>query len=87
MIICFVDNINLKKNEIGIKYKKENNFPSINYRSKISDINKIMYYILYYKLEIENEEFFIKWYFKNNNKLSEKEKQDYKIQEFKRFGK
>ena len=42
--------------------------------------------MLYYKLEIENEEFFIKVYYKQN-KLTEKEKLDFRIQEFIRFGK
>ena len=45
-----------------------------------------MYYILYNSLIIENEEFYIKWYFKNN-KLTENEKSEYMQMQFKRFGK
>ena len=57
-----------------------------NYTLKMQNINKIMYYILYNNLIIENEEFYIKWYFKNN-KLSETEKNEYMQMQFKRFGK
>ena len=50
-------------NENKIVFTKENNAPVIIYGFKM--INKI-YYILYNNLCIENEEFFIKWYFKYN---------------------
>ena len=52
---------------------------------KMQNINKMMYYILYNNLVIF-EEFFIKWYFKNN-KLSENGKSEYMQMQFKRFGK
>ena len=52
----------------------------------MQNINKIMYYILYNNLIIENEEFFIKLYFKHN-KLSDNEKDEYMRMQFKRFGK
>ena len=32
----------------------------------MANINKIMYYVLYIKSIIENEEFYMKCYFKNN---------------------
>ena len=67
-------------------FKKENNKPFVNYQFKMVHINKIMYYILYNNLIIENEEFFIKWYLKNN-KLTQSEKNDYMQMQFDRFGK
>ena len=73
-------------NDNNIIYKKESNLPFYNYTFKMQNINKIMYYILYNNLIIENEEFYIKWYFKNN-KLSENEKNEYMQLQFKRFGK
>ena len=38
--------------------------------------NKIMYYILYDNLIIGNEEFYMKWYSKNNT-LTQNQKDDY----------
>ena len=73
-------------NDNNIIYKKESNLLFYNYQFKMVQINKIMYYILYNNLIIENEEFYIKWYFKNN-KLSENEKNEYMQLQFKRFGK
>ena len=70
----------------NIIYKKESNLPFYNYTFKMQNINKIMYYILYNNLIIENEEFFIKLYFKHN-KLSDNEKDEYMRMQFKRFGK
>ena len=72
--------------ENKIIFKKENNTPFFNYQFKMVQINKIMYYILYNNLIIENEEFFIKWYFKNN-KLTQSEKDNYMQLQFERFGK
>ena len=73
-------------NDNNIRYDKVNNLPFYNYMFKMQNINKIMFYILYNNLIIENEEFFIKWYIKNN-KLNEDEKNDYIKLQFKRFGK
>ena len=70
----------------NIIFKKESNLPFYNYTFKMQNIHKIMYYILYNSLIIENEEFYIKWYFKNN-KLTENEKSEYMQMQFKRFGK
>ena len=72
--------------ENKIIFKKEVNTPFVNYHFKMVQINKIMYYILYNNLIIENEEFFIKYYFKNN-KLTQSEKNDYMQLQFERFGK
>ena len=73
-------------NDNNIIFKKESNLPFYNYQFKMVQINKIMYYILYNNLIIENEEYFIKYHFKNN-KLSENEKNEYMQLQFKRFGK
>ena len=40
------------------------------------NINKIMFYILHNNFCIENEEFYIKWYFKNN-KLTQEQKDEF----------
>ena len=77
---------NKQLNDNYIICKKDSNLPFYNYTFKMQNINKIMYYILYNNLIIENEEFYIKWYFKNN-KLSETEKNEYMQMQFKRFGK
>ena len=47
-------------NDNDIIYKKVSNIPFYNYNFKMKNINKIMYYILYNNLTIENEEYFIK---------------------------
>ena len=91
VLILFKNSKKLKSfdkqlNDNDIIYKKESNLPFYNYTSKMQNINKIMYYILYNNLIIEKEEFFIKWYFKNN-KLSENEKSEYMQIQFRRFGK
>ena len=72
--------------ENKIIFKKENNSPFVNYHFKMVQINRIMYYILYNNLIIENEEFYIKWYLKNN-KLTQSEKDNYMQLQFERFGK
>ena len=91
VLILFKNSKKLKSfekqlNDNDIIYKKESNLPFYNYYFKMKNINKLMYYILYNNLVIENEEFFIKWYFKNN-KLSENEKNEYMQMQFKKFGK
>ena len=82
-----LNELNKKLLKMNIFFEKENNDRFINYRFIEKDIYKIMYYILYYQLKIENEEFFIKVYYKQNKLLTEKEKIDWRIQEFTRFGK
>ena len=72
--------------ENKIIFKKAKNSPFVNYNFKMVQINKIMHYILYNNLIIENEEFYIKWYFKNN-KLTQSEKDNYMQLQFERFGK
>ena len=46
--------------------------------------NKIMNHIVYNNLIIGNEEFYMKWYFKNN-KLTQNQKDDYMQLQFNRF--
>ena len=82
-----LNELNKKLLKMNIFFEKEYNDRFINYRFIEKDIYKIMYYMLYYQLKIENEEFFIKIYFKQNKLLTEKEKIDWRIQEFTRFGK
>ena len=82
-----LNELNKKLLKMNIFFEKEYNDKFINYRFNDKDIYKIMYYILYYQLKIENEEFFIKVYYKQNKLLTEKEKIDWRIQEFTRFGK
>ena len=53
-------------NENKISYKKEINKPFVNYTFKMANNNKITYYILYNNSIIENEKFYMKWYFENN---------------------
>ena len=47
-------------------YKKEINTPFVNYTFKMANNNKIMNHIVYNNLIIGNEEFYMKWNFKNN---------------------
>ena len=82
-----LNELNKKLFKMNIFFEKEYNDRFINYRFIEKDIYKIMYYMLYYQLKIENEEFFIKVYYKQNKLLTEKEKIDWRIQEFTRFGK
>lgn len=63
-------------NENNVIYKKESYKPFYNYIFIMVNINKIMYYILFNNLIIENEEFYIKWYFKNK-KLTQSRKDEY----------
>ena len=73
-------------NENKILYKKEINKPFVNYTFKMANNNKIMYYILYNNFIIGNEEFYMKWYSKNNT-LTQNQKDDYMQLQFNRFGK
>ena len=57
---------NEQLNENEILYKTEINKPLVNYTFKMANINKITYYILYNNSFIDNEEFYMIWYFKNN---------------------
>ena len=92
ILICFKKSTILKKfdkklQEEDIEFNKEINDDWYNYRFKDININMISYYIIYFNLKIQNEEYFIKQYFKLNKNLTENEKSEYMKMEFKRFGK
>ena len=93
LLICFlVKTKKLKsfeeklKNE-NIVYSKEKNDEWYNFRFNEKNIEIIKYFILYYKLIIQNEHFFIIDYFRLHKKLTDKEKNEIIINERKRFGK
>ena len=93
ILICFKKSNILKKidaklkEENNIEFDKESNGNWYNYRFNDKNINMISYYIIYFNLKIQNEEFFIKQYFKLNKSLTENEKSEYMQMQFKRFGK
>ena len=93
ILICFKkSNSTLKKfdkklKEHNIEFDKENNDNWYNYHFKDININMISYYIIYFNLKIQNEEYFIKQYFKLNKKLTQQQKDDVFFTERKRFGK
>ena len=71
-----------KLKEDNIEFDKESNDNWYNYR-----FNMISYYIIYFNLKIQNEEYFIKQYIKHHKNLTEKEKDNIFFEERKRFGK
>ena len=71
-----------KLEEDNIEFDKESNDNWYNYR-----FNMISYYIIYFNLKIQNEEYFIKQYIKHHKNLTEKEKDNIFFEERKRFGK
>ena len=93
LLICFlVKSKNLKKFEEKLKnknieYSKEKNDDWYNFRFNEKNIEIIKYFILYYKLIIQNEHYFIIDYFRLHKKLSNEEKNEIIINERKRFGK
>ena len=93
ILICFKkSNSTLKKfdkklKEHNMEFDKENNDDWYNYHFKDININMISYYIIYFNLKIQNEEYFIKQYIKLNKNLTQQHKDEYMKMEFKRFGK
>ena len=92
ILICFKKSTILKKfdkklQEEDIEFNKEINDDWYNYRFKDININMISYYIIYFNLKIQNEEYFIKQYIKLNKKLTQQQKDDIFFTERKRFGK
>ena len=93
LLICFlVKSKNLKKFELKLKnenieYSRELNDDWYNFRFYEKNIEIIKYYILYYKLVIMNEHFFIIDYFRLHKKLTDEEKNEIIINERKKFGK
>ena len=93
ILICFKrNNKNLKKfdkklNEEKIDFQKETNDDWYNYRFNNKNIQIISYYIVYYCLQIQNEEYFIREYIRIKKNLTEKECEQVFLLERKRFGK
>ena len=93
ILICFKKSNILKKidaklkEENNIEFDKESNGNWYNYRFNDKNINMISFYIIYFNLKIQNEEYFIKQYIKLNKNLTQQHKDEYMKMEFKRFGK
>ena len=93
ILICFKrNNKNLKKfdkklNEEKIDFQKETNDDWYNYRFNNKNIQIISYFIIYFSLKIENEEYFIREYIRIKKNLTEKECEQVFLLERKRFGK
>ena len=92
ILICFRKCSILKKfdkklKEENIEFDKESNDNFYNYRFNDKNINLVSYYIIYFNLKINNEEYFIKMYIKHHKNLTEKEKDNIFFEEMKRFGK
>ena len=68
-------------------YTKELNDDWYNFRFNEKDIEIIKYYILYFKLIIQNEHYYIIDYFRLHKKITIEEKNKCIIMERKRFGK
>ena len=92
LLICFkVKSKNLKNFELNLKnenidYSRELNDDWYNFRFYEKNIEIIKYYIIYYNLKIENENYFITDYFRLNKKLTIQEKNECVNMERKRFG-
>ena len=93
LLICFLlKSKNLKKFEEKLKnenivYSRELNDNWYNFRFYEKHIEIIKFYILYFKLIIQNEHYFIIDYFRLHKKLTNEEKNEIIIYERKRFGK
>ena len=83
ILICIKKSNILKKidkklNDENIEFDKESNDNWYNYRFNDKQINMISFYIIYFNLKIQNEEYFIKQYIKDHKIF---------LEERKRFGK
>ena len=88
ILICFKrNNKNLKKFDKKLNEEKETNDDWYNYRFNNKNIQIISYFIIYFSLKIENEEYFIREYIRLHKNLSEKECDEVFFSERKRFGK
>ena len=93
ILICFKrNNKNLKKfdkklNEEKIDFQKETNDDWYNYRFNNKNIQIISYFIIYFCLKIENEEYFIREYIRIKKNLTEKECEQVFLLERNQFGK
>ena len=92
ILICFKKCSILKKfdkrlKEEHIEFDKESNDNFYNYRFNDKNINLVSYYIIYFNIKIQNEEYFIKMYIRYHKNLTETEKNNIFFEEMKRFGK
>ena len=92
ILICFKKCSILKKfdkklKEENIEFDKESNDDWFNYRFNDRQINMISYYVIYFNLKIQNEEYFIKQYIKHHKNLTQEQKDNIFFSERKRFGK
>ena len=93
ILICFKrNNKNLKQfdkklNEEKIDFSKEANDDWFNYRFNNKNIQIISYYIIYFRLNIENEEYFIREYIRIKKNLTQDQRDKIFVDERKRFGK
>ena len=91
ILICFKKSSILKKidkklKEENIEYDKESNDDLYNYRFN-DNINIISFYIIYFNIKIQNEEYFIKQYIRHHKNLTQEQKDKIFFEERKRFGK
>ena len=92
ILICFKKSTIIKKfdeklKKEDIEYDKQSNDDWYNYRFNDKNINIISYYIIYFNLKIQNEEYFIKQYIKHHKNLTQAQKDNIFFSERKRFGK
>ena len=92
ILICFKKSNILKKfdkklSDDNIEFDKQANDDWYNYRFNDKNINTIQYYIIYFNLNIKNEEFFIKQYIRLHKNLTQEQRDKIFFDERKRFGK
>ena len=91
ILTCFKKSNILKKfdkkwNEDNIEFDKQSNDDWYNYRLNDKNINTISFYIIYFNLKIQNEEYFIKQYIRLHKNLTQEQRDEIFISERKRFG-
>ena len=92
ILICFKKCAILKKfdeklKKEDIEYDKQSNDEWYNYRFNDRQINIVSFYIIYFNIKIQNEEYFIKMYIKHHKNLTQEQKDNIFFSERKRFGK
>ena len=92
ILICFKKSAILKKfdeklKKENIEFDKQPNDDWYNYRFNDKNINMISYYIIYFNIKIQNEEYFIKQYIKHHKNLTQEQKDAIFFEERRRFGK
>ena len=93
ILICFKKKSNILKkfdkklNDDNIEYDKQSNDDWYNYRFNDKNIYTSQYYIIYFNLKIQNEEFFIKQYIRLHKNLTQEQRDKIFFSERKRFGK